>query len=150
MVERMHVMGKTGSSIWILIDVLFAIAISILIVWPIIDYHLLRVLAPIFFLLLGSAFLFCKTYRDVSLVERVLFWVSENVYIPPKLESRHLLIGLFLIIAGIAYAFFLSHRGIDESLGHRPGGNLFFWGSLILILIGNLLIGLYNHYRKIR
>ncbi len=99
-------MEKKRSSMWVLIDVCFVTAISVPIVWSIIDYHLVPILAPIFYILLGSAFLFCKTYKEVSIVERILFWVSDSVYVPPKLESLHLFIGFLLIAVGIAYFVF--------------------------------------------
>lgn len=138
--------NRYPEAIWF--DISFVVAITVSVVLSLIHFGVIKILTPALFMLLGSAFLYCKRYKEVSYVERGLFWFSDNVP-TMRLESNHILIGLFMIAVGFASAILPSNRGPDdEVLWHKLRGSPLFWLSVMMVLFLNIGIGLYNHQKR--
>jgi hypothetical protein len=99
---------------------------------------------------LGLAFIYSKELKDISIIERTLYWISQNVTVP-RTRYNHILDGLFFLMVGMLS--FLLPPGREEneasrllwtSLKKDPS----FWMSMLFILIFNLLIGVYRSKRK--
>jgi hypothetical protein len=142
---------KSSGTIWF--DIPFTVVIFILLILSSVEFRAISLFTPLFFVLVGSAFLYCKSYREVSYVAKVLFWISDNVPITiVKFKSIHIFIGFFMIGIGIASALFPSNRDVqrDQLLWRELRGSLSFWLSVILILLFNLMVGFYNYSKKRR
>ncbi len=123
----------------------------ILVLMASINVDFIPVIVPIFFTLLGFGFLFSKKLHDYLHLEKAFYWISQNVMVP-RTSINHLLSGFLMILIGILPLLFESDRRkiadykmfletlIQDSL---------FWVSILLIMVINLLIGLYMH-RKFR
>jgi hypothetical protein len=139
---------RYSEAIWF--DISFVLFIFALFLWSFKESRANSQIASIFLVLVGSAFLYCKRYKEVSYVERGLFWVSDNVPIG-RFRSNHIFIGLFMIAMGFAFALLpASNRDMEreELLWRHLRGSLAFWISMIVVLLLNLMVGLYNYYRK--
>jgi hypothetical protein len=140
---------KYPEAVWF--DVTFTVVVFALLIWSLVDFRVVSLFTPLFCVLVGSAFFYCKSYREVSYVAKVLFWISDNVPVQiVKINSIHILIGFLMIGIGIASAVLPSNRDMqrDEMLWRQLRGNASFWFTLVLIVLLNLMCGLYNYYKK--
>jgi len=138
---------KLSTSIFF--DVLFITSLLTMIVWAMIDFHMVSALTPIIFLFVGFAFLLSKKIKDISFVGKVSYWICYNV-MRPSTKYNYLIWGTFAIILGVASALLPVSEDIENQkfLWDSLRKDINFWFSMIAILLLNFLVGLYTAYRR--
>jgi hypothetical protein len=128
----------------IFLDILYILIVLFLIFLSIFESGTVYFGAPIVLALIGFALVWSNRLKKISLVEKVLYWVSVNIFVP-KTSYNHLIWGLFLILV----AFLTGILGPQHQLGpgelasDRPGTSPYpswwykdpiFWIILLLIV----------------
>ena len=138
---------KISTSIYF--DVLFIASFLTMIVWAMINFHMVSVLTPIIFLFVGFMFLLSKKIKDMSFVGKVSYWICYNV-MRPSTKYNYLIWGTFAILLGLASAFLPGSEDIgnQKSLWNLLRKDKNFWFSMLAILLLNFLVGLYTAYSR--
>ena len=141
---------KKGKSIITFFDFFSVLLFLILIIWSSIDNSTIPIFTFVFAIYFGFAILYSNKFKDISYIEKMLYWISQNV-IRPRTNYNYILFGLFMIMMGIGSLFILVNGNLenDELLWDSLRKDVIFWISITLILIFNFLIGLYTYtYKK--
>ncbi len=138
-------MESNGKKTYLFFDIFFICFFVIIFVWALVDYRMLPFYVRGIFILLGFALIYSRALNDVSIVERALYWISQNVMVP-RTKYNHIFGGLFFLLIGILSFLFPPSHERDESF-RLVWGSLIkdpsFWILVMLCLIFNLLSGFY-------
>lgn len=114
-------------------------------IWTLIDYRIVTVYVRGIFVFLSFAFIYSKRLKDFSLIERALYWVSQNVTVP-RTKYNHIFGGLFLLLVALLSFVFpprLEKIGNTKLLWDSLIRDPSFWMMIIIVLILNFGIGFY-------
>jgi len=148
----MEKMKKNQKTTYLFCDVLLVCLFVAIFVVAFVNYTMVptHVRATCFFL--GLALIYSKALEKFSLIEKALYWVSQNVMVP-RTKYNHILGGVFFLLIGIlSFLFSPGHRKTVESelLWRSLRTDLSFWILITLILLLNLIIGFYRYKKKAR
>ena len=132
------------------LDMFFICLFLAIFIWTLIDYRMVTVYIRGIFTFLGFAFIYSKTLKDVSLIEKSLYWVSQNVTVP-RTKYNHMFGGAFLLL--IALLSFVSPTRLEKiEETHLMGRSLIrdpsFWMVIMIVLILNFGIGFYMSRKR--
>ncbi|MFW9882719.1 MAG: hypothetical protein ACFFG0_57380 [Candidatus Thorarchaeota archaeon] len=144
-------MKKSRINPYYIIDIFFIISFLILLSWSLIDFNMTRMYVYITFTFLGIAFIFSKKLKDVSLIEKALYWMSQYVAWP-RTSINHIICGVFMLFIGFISLFVpfdinqSENIALWESLKNDPR----FWILMMIVLLINVLYGIdqYNRSNK--
>ena len=127
------------------LDIFFICLFLTIFIWTLINYRIVTVYVRGVFVFLGFAFIYSRRLKDSSLIERALYWVSQNVTVP-RTKYNHIFGGLFLLLVALLSFVFPprpekieNNKLLWDSLIRDPS----FWMAIMIVLILNFGIGLY-------
>jgi len=125
-------------------DTVIALSILAIILWGSIKFFMIPILAPVLLISVGLLMVFSKKYKDIILIERIIYWICHNTF-KPKTQINHFIWGIFSMFMGIASFFFYDDKNTKSfDLLDQISRDKSFWVLLIIILALNLFTGLYT------
>ena len=132
------------------LEIFFICLFLTIFIWTLIDYRIITVYVRGIFVFLGFAFIYSKRLKDFSLIERALYWVSQNVTVP-RTKYNHIFGGLFLLLVALLSFVFpprLDKIGNTKLLWDSLIRDPSFWMVIIIVLILNFGIGFYMSRKR--
>jgi hypothetical protein len=103
----------------------------------------------LFFIILGLSFIVSKKTKDELVLSKILYWVSRYI-LKPTTKYNHIFGGCLSIFAGFAI-FFSGPTNPDELiLWECQKHTISFWVSIIIVLIFNIIIGIYSNKKNVK
>jgi len=139
-------MDKIKNKNWRIIDLtITCFLISLLLLGGIDDSNL--GFGAAFFAATGLFLLTSNKMKDTLYFSKLMFWIANNIF-KPKTRFNHLISGgLFIFVAIAILASGPTtpfEKGFFDDVRRTPG----FWISIILVLLFNILIGIYTGRQK--
>jgi hypothetical protein len=135
-------MGKIKRSNWIVLDITIICLFIILFLFGGVDEKK-SLFGSLFFASVGLFFLTSEKMKSKLYLSRVLAWIAENVF-KPKTRLNHIFSGLLFIFIGfcmiVSEPITSSEKELFDAIESTPE----YWITFILILLFNLLVGVYT------
>jgi len=95
---------------------------------------------------IGLFFFTCEKMKDRLYFSRALAWIANNIF-QPRTKINHIFAGCLLIIGG--FAILISHQmsSTEKKYFSEVKGSYEFWIGIILVLLFNILVGVYTARR---
>lgn len=94
--------------------------------------------------LIGTAMLFSKKIKEISIVGKMLHWFAINV-MKPRLEYNHIIWGIFILVFGVLSVVFYEAPSKSEiEYFNKVNSNYEFWLAVLVVFALNILAGLYT------
>ena len=98
-------------------------------------------------LLIGIVFVFSKSLRTKIYISKISYWICLNIF-KPRTEYNHIIWGLFITFFGIIHKinsyYYKSGNYPDQFNINQILYSYQFWILMIMVLIFNVLVGLYT------
>ena len=140
-------MKKIYQTRWVIFDTLFVILFLTAIIWASIDYTLVTVLNPVVIIILGCTFGYSSMFKDDSYIATGFYWFSQNLLLP-RTKYNYLAAGFILILMGILSALTQKNGetiAANEALWGVLVKSPSFWIAIVVVIVFNGLVGVYNY-----
>ena len=101
----------------------------------------------IFCFLTGIILLFSKILKEKSRMYSLAFWIASNIF-KPRTKINHLIWGVFFILFAVIALFSQPVSMSKTNFLRDIEGSAEFWIGIGLVVLFNLLVGLYTAYQK--